>query len=101
MPLKENQVVAIDFTLKDKEGNIIEATTKDKPFLFISGSEQILPKLEENIGEMLIGSKKTVVLEPENAYGKFSESAIQIVNRHGILRRHTRRQTITIHNKEC
>lgn len=81
MPLKENQVVAIDFTLKDKEGNIIEATTKDNPFLFISGSEQILPKLEENIGEMLIGSKKTVVLEPENAYGKFSESAIQIVDR--------------------
>ncbi len=81
MPLKENQVVAINFTLMDKEGKIIEATTKDDPFLFISGNEQILPKLEENIGEMLIGSKRTVVLEPENAYGKFSDSAIQIVNR--------------------
>jgi len=81
MPLKKNQVVAIDFTLKDKDGNIIEETTKENPFMFISGTEQILPKLEENIGEMLIGSKRKVVLEPENAYGKFSDSAVQVVNR--------------------
>jgi FKBP-type peptidyl-prolyl cis-trans isomerase SlyD len=81
MPLKENQVVSINFTLKDNDGNVIQATTKEEPFSFLSGNEQILPKLEENIGGMLIGSKKTVVLEPENAYGNFSESAVRTVNK--------------------
>jgi len=81
MPLKSNQVITINFILKDTDGNIIEATTTDNPFSFISGGQQILPKLEENILSMLIGSKRTVVLEPEEAYGVYDDSALQHVNR--------------------
>ena len=81
MPLKSNQVITINFILKDTEGNIIEATTTDNPFSFISGGQQILPKLEENILSMLIGSKRTVILEPEEAYGVYDDSALQHVNR--------------------
>lgn len=81
MALKNNQVVTINFVLKDQEGNIIEATTKDSPFSFISGADQILPMLEKNVGEMLIGSKRVVVLEPENAYGTYEDDSIQTVDR--------------------
>ena len=81
MPTKSNQIITISFILKDTDGNIIEATTKERPFSFISGGNQILPKLEENIGEMLIGSKRTVVLSPEEAYGVYDDTAIQEINR--------------------
>jgi FKBP-type peptidyl-prolyl cis-trans isomerase SlyD len=81
MPLKSNQVITINFILKDTDGNIIEETTKENPFSFISGGSQILPKLEENIGEMLIGSKRTVTLSPEDAYGIYDDGAIQQVTR--------------------
>ncbi len=81
MALKDNQVVTINFILKDSDGNVIEATTKEQPFSFISGNEQILPELEQKVGEMLIGSKKTVTLEPENAYGVYQDTSIQVVNR--------------------
>jgi FKBP-type peptidyl-prolyl cis-trans isomerase SlyD len=81
MPIKANQVITINFTLKDKDENIIEATTKEKPFSFISGTNQILPKLEEHIGEMLIGSKRTVVLSPEEAYGLYDDSSLQDITR--------------------
>ncbi|MDR3626814.1 MAG: peptidylprolyl isomerase [Ignavibacteriaceae bacterium] len=81
MPIKSNQVITISFILKDTDDNIIEATTKEEPFSFISGGNQILPKLEENIGEMLIGSKRTVVLSPEEAYGIYDDSALQHVTR--------------------
>lgn len=81
MALKKNQVVTISFVLKDDAGLVIEETTKSNPFAFISGSEQILPRLEENIGEMLIGSKRTVVLSPEEAYGNYKDEMIQLVNR--------------------
>jgi len=81
MALKKNQVVTISFVMKDNTGLVIEETTKSKPFAFISGSEQVLPKLEENIGEMLIGSKRTVIISPEEAYGQYSDSMIQNVKR--------------------
>ncbi len=81
MPIKDNQVVTIAFTLKDEGGNVIETATKEKPFTFISGNEQILPKLENKISEMLIGSTKTVLLAPEEAYGNYSEAAIQTVKK--------------------
>ncbi len=81
MSFKENQVVTINFTLKDEKGNVIEATSKEQPFAFISGNRQILPELETKVSEMLIGSKKTIVLEPENAYGIYKDTSIQTVNR--------------------
>jgi FKBP-type peptidyl-prolyl cis-trans isomerase SlyD len=81
MPIKSNQVITINFILKGTDGNIIEATTKERPFSFISGGNQILPKLEENIGEMLIGSKRTVVLSPEEGYGVYDDGALQQISR--------------------
>jgi FKBP-type peptidyl-prolyl cis-trans isomerase SlyD len=81
MPLKTNQVITINFILKDTNGNIIEATSRERPFSFISGGNQILPKLEENIGEMLIGSKRTVTLSPVDAYGVYDDSALEEVSR--------------------
>lgn len=81
MSVKSNQVITITYTLKDDVGNVIEVTNKENPFSFISGNDQILPKLEENINGMLIGSKRTVTLTPEEAYGIYNESSIQTIDR--------------------
>ncbi len=81
MALKKDQVVTINFILRNDNGEVLEETTKANPFAFISGNQQILPKLEENIGEMLIGSKRTVVLSPDEAYGNYNDSMIQKVDR--------------------
>ncbi len=81
MSLKSNQVVSINYTLKDEDGNVIQATDKENPFSFISGQGQILPKLEEQLDGMLIGSKKEVTLSAEEAYGNYQEEAIQNVKR--------------------
>ena len=81
MPLKSNQVVSIGYTLTDEEGNVIDSATHVNPFSFLSGKNQILPALEEKLGEMIIGSKKIVVLSPENGYGVYDEMALQVVDR--------------------
>lgn len=81
MSLQKDQVVTFNYTLKNEEGKTIDAAPKEQPFSFISGNNQILPKLEEQLGEMLIGSKKTIVLPPDEAYGDYSEDAIQVVKR--------------------
>lgn len=81
MPLKSNQVVSIGYTLTDEDGNVIDSATHVNPFSFLSGKNQILPALEEKLGEMIIGSKKIVVLSPENGYGVYDEKALQIVDK--------------------
>jgi len=77
--VKANQVVTINYTLKDSEGEIIDSTSEGKSFSFLSGSEQILPKLEEAIGGMLIGSKKIVALAAADAYGEYFDDAVQVL----------------------
>ena len=81
MPIKANQVITLNFTLKDESGEIIDSTNNDQPFSFLSGNNQVLPKLEENINNMIIGGKKNIILSPEDAYGIYKEEAIQSVNR--------------------
>ncbi|RQW00050.1 MAG: peptidylprolyl isomerase, partial [Calditrichaeota bacterium] len=79
MALEENKVITINYTVKDQEGNILDSTTKEQPFSFLTGQNQILPELENKIGEMVIGSQKTVKLPPEKGYGQYDEKAVREV----------------------
>ncbi len=81
MAIKPDQVVTVHFTLKDENGTTLEVADKNQPYSFLSGRDQILPKLEEKISTMLINSKGTVELLPEDAYGEFEENAIQKASR--------------------
>ena len=81
MAIGPNKVITVNFTLKDEKGNVIESTESAEPFYFISGNNHVLPKLEEAIDDMIIGSKKNVVIDSPNAYGKYDEKAVQQVKR--------------------
>ena len=81
MPLKPDQVVTITYNLTDESGELIDSASHENPFAFLSGKEQILPKLEEKIGAMLIGGKNKITLQPAEGYGEYQEAAIQSVQR--------------------
>lgn len=81
MALEENKVVSIRYTLKDEKGEILDQTTKEQPFAFLSGQNQILPNLEKKISDMVIGSQQKVVLSAEQGYGKYREDAVKQVKR--------------------
>jgi len=81
MAFEANKVVTMKYTLKDDDGIVIDSTQDGQPFSFLSGGQQILPKLEEAVGEMIIGSKKTVKLAPADAYGDYDETAVQTVKK--------------------
>lgn len=81
MSLKPDQVVTIHVTIKDDENKLIDSTAEDKPLSFLSGHNQIFPKVEDKLGEMIIGSKKTIKLQPEEAFGQYTKDAIQTVKR--------------------
>ena len=81
MALIANKVVTFNYTLKDTEGNLLDSTKNDGPFSFITGSMQVLPRLEEALSSMIIGSKKSIKLTATDAYGEYDEGAIQKVKR--------------------
>jgi FKBP-type peptidyl-prolyl cis-trans isomerase SlyD len=81
MAINANKVVTINFTLKDEDGNVLETTDNMEPFSFISGNNQILPKLEEAVNQMLIGTKKNVTIEAAEGYGEYNESNVQLIDK--------------------
>jgi FKBP-type peptidyl-prolyl cis-trans isomerase SlyD len=81
MSLDMPKVITFNYTLKDESGNILDSTNDKEPFSFLKGSNQILPKLEEALDEMIIGSKKDVKIPANEAYGDYSNEAIQNVKK--------------------
>ena len=81
MPIKENQVVTIQYNLTDADGNLLDTTYDEGPMEFITGSGELLPRLEAEIVTMAMNSKKKVVLPPADAYGDYDPEDIQVVKR--------------------
>jgi FKBP-type peptidyl-prolyl cis-trans isomerase SlyD len=81
MPIGINKVVTVNFTLKDQFGNIIDSTEGDAPFSYLSGHHNILPKLESEINNMLIGSKRTITVPAAEAYGEYNEDIVQVIGK--------------------
>ncbi len=80
MAIGANKVVTLNYKLSDDQGNVIQTTEKE-PFVYLSGNNQILPKLEEQVNGMLIGGKKNIELNSSEAYGDYDEKAVQQVKK--------------------
>jgi len=76
-----NQVISFDYVLTAKGGQVIDASAKGKPLIFISGLGQIIPGLETILLEMETTQKKTVTIEAKDAYGVHDDRLIYKVER--------------------
>jgi FKBP-type peptidyl-prolyl cis-trans isomerase SlyD len=81
MAIAANKVVTMNFVLTDDDGNVLDATDKDGPFSYLSGNNMVLPKLEEAVSGMIIGTKKNLRLEAADAYGVYNEQIVQVVGK--------------------
>ena len=78
MAIVENQVVSIEYEVKDGE-TVVDSNVGGAPLVFIYGKGQIIPGLEAGIVDMNIGDKGEVLVKPEDAYGEYKEDAQQTV----------------------
>jgi len=81
MALEPNKVVTMSFNLTDDEGNVLDSTDNGGPFSYLTGKNMILPKLEEAVGGMIIGTKKNIKLNAVDGYGDYNEQIVQVVGR--------------------
>ena len=79
MRVAKETVVAIEYTLKDDQGNIIDASGERGPMEYLHGAQNIIPGLEQGIDGLVAGDTKNVLVPPQLGYGEYSEKLIQHV----------------------
>ncbi len=75
-----SKVIGIEYNLKDANtGEQLDSNVGGAPLEFISGKGQIIPGLESKVIEMAENESADVMVEPAEAYGEFSEEAVQVL----------------------
>ena len=72
MTITQDTFVAIKYTLKNKDGQIIDSST-DEPLEFIAGRGFLIAGLEKELEGKKAGDKFSAVIPPAEAYGEYSE----------------------------
>lgn len=78
MKVGKNKVVTLTYTLKfdDKDGEIIQQVTEERPFVHLFGNGTLLPKFEENLDGLEPEGNFGFGLTPQDGYGEFTNDAI-------------------------
>lgn len=72
MTITQDTFVAIKYTLKNKDGQIIDSST-DEPLEFIAGRGFLIAGLEKELEGKKAGDKFSAVIPPAEAYGEYSD----------------------------
>ncbi len=78
MQLVKDKVAVLNYTLKNKDGEVIDESN-DGSFTYLHGARNIIPGLENALEAKQTGDKTSVVIEPKDAYGERDLEHIQRV----------------------
>lgn len=81
MKINDNAVVAIQYTLTDDQGNVIDQSPAGEPLKYLHGAHNIIPGLENALIDASVGDKKQVTVSAEDGYGPVNDELIQTVPR--------------------
>ncbi|MCS4503534.1 peptidylprolyl isomerase [Arhodomonas aquaeolei] len=70
MQISKDKVVAIDYTLKDNDGEVLDASPEGQPLQYLHGAGNIIPGLENALEGKAAGDDVSVTVEPAEAYGE-------------------------------
>src|SRR5271165_5511076 len=74
-----DRVVTIHYTLKDDGGTILDSSAGGEPLAYIQGHGNLVAGLEKALEGGHEGSTVSVVVDPEDGYGKHDKALIQRV----------------------
>jgi FKBP-type peptidyl-prolyl cis-trans isomerase len=80
-PVKEGDSVAMNYTGSLENGTVFDSNVDPafghaEPFVFTLGGGQVIQGWEIGVLGMKVGEKRTLVINPENAYGEFGVSGV-------------------------
>ena len=81
MQIADNAVVAIDYTLRNDEGEVLHSSEGAQPLVYLHGAGNIIPGLEQALVGKQAGDELKASIEPEDAYGEYSVELVATLNR--------------------
>ena len=78
--IEKGKQVAIEYSVFLNDKTPIDSNVGQDPLIFMYGSHQILPALEEALQEMEVGDTKHIILEPDEAYGRINPTAFKEID---------------------
>lgn len=78
MVIDSNKVVTITYKLQEsnKEGEVVQEVLENEPFVFLFGTEQVLPGFESNLQGKTTGDTFAFEIKSDDSYGPIDEEAI-------------------------
>ena len=76
MKIEKNKMVSIHYTLRDESGDVLDSSKDRDPLDYIQGAGQIIPGMEKALEGKEAGEEMSLVVEPEEGYGKRDESLV-------------------------
>lgn len=78
--IKNGQQVSLEYTVFLTDGTQIDSNVGEDPLVFVLGSHQVFPALENALLGLTIGDCKQITLKPEEAYGQVVAEAYREVD---------------------
>ncbi len=75
------QVISFHYTLKNKEGQVLDSSSGSEPMMFMEGSQQIIPGLEKALLTLKVGDKKNIPVKASEAYGEYDQALVMEIPR--------------------
>ena len=81
MLIANQHVVAIDYTLSNDAGEVIDSSAGAEPLVYLHGAGNIIAGLENALVGKTVGDELDVSIEPQDAYGEYSAELITNLGR--------------------
>ena len=81
MQIANNTAVAIEYTLTNEQGEVLDSSVGSEPLEYLQGAQNIIVGLEKALEGKTAGDELEVNIEPEDAYGEYSPELIATLSR--------------------
>ncbi|MBS2018917.1 MAG: peptidylprolyl isomerase [Deltaproteobacteria bacterium] len=83
MKIEPNARVVLDYTLKNDEGELLDASDGEggEPIVYVHGYGMLVPGLEAALVGLEVGATKDVVVPPDEGFGERDEELVLEVDR--------------------
>lgn len=79
--IRKDCVVAIEYTIRNQDGTVVDTSEGRAPLVYMHGYRQIVPGVETALEGLEAGHTIEVFVSPEDAYGPRDPTAVIVVPR--------------------
>jgi len=84
MPIAQNDVVSIHYTLRDDADKVIDSSSSGQPLTYLHGHGNLIPGLERELTGKSAGDRLKVRIAPADGYGEHDRALVQQVPRRAL-----------------